>query len=206
MEWKLPDRARVRKNVPKNAFYQHARVSTKIKKEFTDLVEKITWEYKLSPETIGIPKTERVEEIQIFVLELKKRVVPRGVLVSIDKSVAYPVLFMGVYGDHRFFAASLKVQGDDRWYISDWDQEPLFRFTGTNLEAIYQGVIRAFLGTHSAENMDFATLVATDKQQQVLEREIAALKNKIRNEKQFNKKVELNNLLQAKQRELASLY
>jgi hypothetical protein len=205
MEWKLPAQSYVHKNVPKNTFYQHARVNTKLKQEFTDLVQKITWEYKLSPETIGVPKTEQVEELQIFTLDLKKRMVPKGVLTTIDRSVAYPILFRGVHEDHEFYAISLKVQGEDRWYISDWDQELPFRFTGMNLEAVYQGLIKTFIGTNPNENQDFATIVATDKKRQVLEREISALKNKIRSERQFNKKVELNNQLQIKQSNLEKL-
>jgi hypothetical protein len=205
MEWKLPEQARVHKNIPKNAFYTHAHISAKLKKEFADMVQKITWEYKLAPETIGIPKTARVEEIQLFVLELKKRVVPKSVLTAIDKSVPYPILFVGTYAESRWYAISLKVQGENRWYISEWDAEPSFRFTGMHLEAVYQGLVEACMGAHPSEEKDFNTIVATDKKRQTLEKEIHALKNKIKSEKQFNKKVALNTTLQRKMQEMAQI-
>ena len=37
-------------------------MSSGVKDEFVNLVDRITWLYKLSPDTIGIPKTDNIEE------------------------------------------------------------------------------------------------------------------------------------------------
>jgi hypothetical protein len=206
MEFQLPEQAHVHKTVPKSKFFARAVVNTKLKREFTDKVQKITWEYKLAPDTIGIPATETVEEIQIFIVELKERVIPKNVLKLIDKSIPYPILYVFIYGEQEAYGLSLKGAGEERYYFSDWGESLSLRFTGLTLEALYQGLIKSFIkGSSGGEGEDFATMVATDKQRQVLEKEIQALKNKIRNEKQFNKKIELNHTLQAKQKDLASL-
>ena len=62
----LPKECYVNKFLPKKIFYEKVGVSSGVKEEFVNLVERITWLYKLSPDTIGITKTEKIEEIQIF--------------------------------------------------------------------------------------------------------------------------------------------
>lgn len=205
MEFTLPKQSYVHKVVPKSKFFSRAKVNTKLKQEFVDLVQRITWEHKLAVDTLGIQKTEAVEEIQIFKLELKKRSVPKNVLKVIDKTIPYPILFTLRYGNQTAYAISLKVAGDERYYISKWGTDVAFRFTGRNLETVYQGLVSALMEQPVSTEAGFATMVETDKKRVVLEREIAALKSKIRNEKQFSKKVELNHQLQAKKSNLESL-
>lgn len=207
MEFQLPEQAHVHKVVPKSKFFARAVVNTKLKKEFTDKVQKITWEYKLAPDTIGIPATKEIEEVQIFIVELKERTIPKNVLKQIDKSIPYPILYVFVYGEQVAYGLSLKGAGEDRYYFTDWDETPSLRFTALNLEALYQGLVKSFIkAPPGGESGDFATMVESDKKRQVLEKEIQALKNKIRNEKQFNKKVELNNQLLQKMEQYQRLF
>ncbi|NCU42716.1 MAG: DUF4391 family protein [Candidatus Moranbacteria bacterium] len=205
MEWKLPAQSHVAKNIPKNTFFSRTKVNTKLKNSLTHTLQKIIWEYKLSPETIGIPKTNTVEEIQIFTLYLKKYLIPKDILTLIDKTIPYPILFVGIYEQHTFFAISLKPKGQDRWYISEWDKHPNFSFSGTHLEKVYENIVRAFLTLpHPKDDIhrEFAILIEEDAQKKRLTKEIQALENKIRTERQFKKKVELNIQLQDKKKEL----
>ena len=78
--FKLPRAAFVNKFIPKNKFYEKAVLSTKLQKEFVDIIQKITWKYKLAESTIGITKTDKVIEIQIFEIELKEQVIPKNIM------------------------------------------------------------------------------------------------------------------------------
>ena len=84
--------------------------------------------------------------------------------------------------------------------------EPIeFDFHAINLEKVYQNIIKKFIRQVSTENMNFAEVVVTDKKITTLSSEIQALKNKIQVEKQFKKKLELNQILQSRSQELRSL-
>ena len=54
---------------------------------------KIIWKYKLSKDTINILGTNNVEEIQIFEIELKSKIIPKNILQIIDKAIPYPILY-----------------------------------------------------------------------------------------------------------------
>ncbi|MEI7604499.1 MAG: DUF4391 domain-containing protein [bacterium] len=199
MIFNLPKQAYVNRFVPKSKFFEKIVINTKLKQEFTDKIQKITWKYKLAEETIGIPKTELVEEIQIFEIQLKEKIIPKNVLRIIDKAIPYPILYVFIFEDHFAYGITLKDDSNQRYYFSDWDEEKNFTFAGLNLEKVYQSIITNFISI-STEKKDFDTIIATDKQIEVLEKEINALSNKIKNEKQFNRKVEMNNTLLQKKK------
>ena len=71
--FELPKNCYVNKFLPKKIFYEKVGVSSGVKDEFVNLVDRITWLYKLSPDTVGIPKTEKIEEIQIFQIDVKEK-------------------------------------------------------------------------------------------------------------------------------------
>lgn len=205
MELRLPPQSRVDKVIPKNTFFKKAVLNTKLKDEFTDIILKITWRYKISEDTISIPKTSTVTEIQIFQIELKERKIPQNALKVIDKLIPYHILYIFSYGEDISYGITLKDDPNRRYYFSDWDEKIDWNFHGPNLESIYEGIVKRFIKQPRVDNADFETIVETDRRTSLLKSEIEALKNKIRTEKQFNKKVELNKRLQEKSNELTRL-
>lgn len=204
MDLKLPKESYVNKFIPKNKFFGKTVLSTKIKDEFTEKIQKITWKYKLSPETLSISKTANVEEIQVFEIELKEKIIPQNVLKVIDKLIPYPILYIFVFWEDTAFWITLK---DDinRYYFSEWNEEIDFDFHWINLEIVYENTIKKFIRQVNVENNNFLDIIWKDKRVSILKSEIQALKNKIKSEKQFNKKVILNNNLQLKTKELEIL-
>jgi hypothetical protein len=205
MELPLPLQTLVTTNIPKNKFYAQMKMRVSAKREFIDAIEQIIWQHKLSPKTINIPATDTVAEIQVFRVVLKQPEIPKLATMIIDKTVQYPVLFQFVYQQSVCYGISLRFAGDDRWYFSTWNAPIDFRFSAQNLERVYQQIVAAFIPTEQKEATDFTTLITNDKEKKRLEREIAALKNKIHAERQFNNKVALNDILRSKQTELANL-
>ena len=68
----LPKSCLVDKFLAKKLFYEKANASQSVKKQFIDNIDKITWMYKISQDTININKTDDVEEIRVFELLLKQ--------------------------------------------------------------------------------------------------------------------------------------
>jgi hypothetical protein len=204
MKFALPEQAYVHRSIPKNTFFGKIAISTKLKKEFTDQIQKITWEYKLAEGTIGIPGTPSVEEIQIFEIQLKEKIIPKNILKIIDKTIPYPILYVFKYENNFAYGITLKEDRSQRYYFSEWNIEKTFAFSGTTLERVYQGIVTTFINIIQ-KGKDFVTIVAIDKEVETLEKDIDALKNKIKNEKQFNRKVEFNRVLLEKKKILESI-
>jgi hypothetical protein len=108
MDFNLPAQSFVNKFIPKNKIFGKVILNTKIRNEFTDKIQKITWKYKLSEETININKTDNIEEIQIFEIELKEQIIPKNILKIIDKIIPYPILYIFTYKNEFAYGISLK--------------------------------------------------------------------------------------------------
>lgn len=205
MKFNLPEKSFVNKFIPKSKFFEKAIVNTKLKNEFASKIKRITWKYKLAEDTIGVLKTDNVEEIQIFEIELKEKGIPKNVLKVIDKAIPYQILYVFIYKDSLAFGVTLKGNNLQRYYFSEWDSNLNIDFRGVNLEKIYQNIVKKFISKVETDEKSFGEVVENDARMELLEKEIRTLKNKISKEVQFNKKVELNKVLKEKKEELKNI-
>jgi len=159
----------------------------------------------------GINKTADVTEIQFFEIELKEQLIPKNILALIDKVIPYQILYQFTFNEHTAYAISLKgLKGIEKapatdYYFSEWDEPVQFDFTGTDLEQVYQKLIKAFIKNQPTQQGDFKAVIETDQQRKQLEKDITLLAKKIRQEKQMNRKVDLNKTLLDKQQQLKTI-
>jgi hypothetical protein len=205
MNLNLPSKAFINKFIAKSKFFEKSFVNTKLKNDFSHKIKRVTWEYKLAEETINVAKTNNVEEIQIFKIELKENVIPKNLLKIIDRLIPYPILYAFIYNDHTAFGITFKNEKGKNYYFSDWDEELKFDFNGLNLEKIYHNLIKQFIVKITTKNKNFKDIIKIDSRIKELEKEIVLLKNRIKKEKQFNKKVELNKILIKTKKELEKI-
>lgn len=206
LEKLLPKAARVNKFIPKSKFYEKTNVNKQIKDEFISKIQKITWKYKLAESTIGINKTENVTEIQIFDIELKQQYIPKKALKIIDSSIPYQILYRFSFKNYVSYGISLKKKKKpENYYFSEWNNEIDFDFDGTDLEIVYQKIIKSFIRVPFKESDNFIKIVQKDKQVKLLQTEITSIEQKITKEQQLNRKVDLNKTLKQKKKELDML-
>ncbi len=208
MSLHLPDSALVNRFIAKTKFYEKAAISSKLKDDFVNKIQKITWQYKLSENTLGINKTAAVTEIQVFEIELKEQLIPKNILALIDKVIPYQILYQFRFNEQTAYAITLKGLSEFEksmstdYYFSEWNEPVQFDFTGTDLEQVYQKLIKAFIKNKPTQQNDFKAVIETDHKTKQLEKDIALLAKKISKEKQMNRKVELNKTLLDKQQKL----
>ncbi len=209
-----PKKAYFGKTIPKTKFYEHGNVSSKLKDLFVKQVDQITWLYKLAPETINVPATKDVPEIQVFEIALKGDDISEDVLFCIDKAVQFPVIFEIKSESGIRTVCALKTRSiADGWKISYYMQSKVFPINasrisldvGLSLNSIYEQIIRAVSVTKvlQGESLeDYVGRGAAIKTKAIL---IDGLKKKVQAEKQFNRKVELNSKLRIMVEELNHL-
>ena len=211
--YKFPQQAKVDRLIPKNKFYEQGKANTKIEQLFVDQVENIRWAYKLASSTIHLQDQEDLKEIQIFRVKSRVEDLDLSILSFIDKLILTPIVFEVVYQDKVKVVASYKClsQADKtkavigQYYASEWLEDhnrvelPLY----LKLADLYEHFIAQILPIASSKDLEnddesVSIELQLQKAQQLesLQKQLAQLQSKLRNERQFNRRVELNKQLQ----------
>lgn len=215
--YRWPKAAEFGRVVPKTKFYERTNLRSTVKELFVSDVRRITWGYKLAESTINLPGSGEVPEIQVFEIEAKEGDVAEGVLAAIDKAVRTPIIFEisrgeGANGNICMVAAHKQLgTGAPRlgpYFSTDWqpassDRVPLP--TSIDLTSLYTALLQPLTPVASRPGENVSDVVGRLTTVRLLEREIAALERKLRNEPQVNRKVELRRTLKTKQAMLVDL-
>jgi len=217
--YKFPENALVNRSIPKTKFYEHASISRSVKDAFVSQIQQITWAYKLSPETTNLAAVKGLFEIQVFNIQLKTHELTEGVLLSIDKAIPHPIIYQLFFEDKiRVVLAYKRLNESDetKWVVeqyfsSAWlpiDEAELLKTPlpiVLNLGGLYEQMLKALMpiAANQGENIK----AQTERLNQITQKqkEISQLQSKMRNEKQFNRKVEMNNQLKTLQNKLDQL-
>lgn len=198
--FELPKSTIVNRFVPKNAFDDY---TTSIqKKKFTETIDKITWLNKLSKDTINLDGND-VKEIQIFEIKLKVKEKIQPLLNVIDRGIPYHIIFIISFGEETYLSTSKKhnhINNENNavidWnFVSEWkskSEKKLQLNLKESIDFIYTDFCSQLSGFESRNIVD---IIETDKAITKLKRQIEELELKIKREKQFNLKVEMNERL-----------
>lgn len=211
-----PKQAYFGKTIPKSKFYEFGNVSTRLKDIFVREVEQITWEYKLSSETINLPSTANISEIQIFNIKLKGPFLNEEILRCIDNAVKFPVIFELEAMDKIQVVATLKninpangtlLNGGLYFYsdLIDKDSQKISLEYSLNLEMLYEQIFKALIPIKPGYGESINDLVKRVSLIKRNKEDFEKLKKKIKLEKQFNKKIELNKKIKQIQLEIEAL-
>jgi hypothetical protein len=214
-----PGRARLDRVVPKNRIVVAGSPSRRVRDQLTSQVARIVWQHKLSPETVNLHASKAVPEIQIFRLELKpgefSDALPVDVLRCIDRAIGFPLMFEitasrvdGRVSDRIRVAATYKRPSEadaSKWVIGDYfatdwlpvgtPRSPLP--VALDLPRLYEQLLRQLIPLHARPGESMTALVERLGRITTMQSECRRLEARIQREKQFNRKVELNQHLRA---------
>ena len=201
----LPVTTEFNKRIPKQKFYDNMSVTPELKQAFSKQIAVIYWKNKVAASTTNLAPGKRVTELEVFELRLNQPVLDTGILPLMDREIPYHILFLLTYqgkvqawiGYKEPSAANQNVFKVSKYYHTDWlEPEKLsLRMDGMDLDAVYDNFIRQIapeeIGEWSTVNGVRDAIERYDRVQK-LQKQIAALEAKVRNERQFNRQVELN--------------
>jgi len=215
--YRWPPAAKFGRAVPKTKFYEHATLAASVKDKFVSDVRRVTWAYKLAESTINLPGSAEVPEIQVFEIESKADDVSEGVLAAIDKAVRMPIIFeisrrdggddaIRMVAAHKQLGTGAPRMGP--YFSTQWQPASSERAalpTSIDLLSLYTALLEPLTPVASRPGENVSDVVGRLTVVRALEREVAALERKLRNEPQLNRKVQLRRTLRAKQADLAEL-
>ena len=211
-----PAQAAVNRPVPKTKIYAHAKPTAALRALFVEQVESITWAYKLAPETINLPAKPDVPEIEVFEIALKLPDVSHSVLRCIDKAIPFPILFVLRHNGRSQAIAAYKRPSDaasGQWVLGDyhaapWQKDDAPRAAlpvALDLQGLYEQLVRQHLaiaarpGESLRDQLDRLAALAAKQTA------AAKLEARLAQEKQFNRKIEINAQLRTVRTELHAL-
>ncbi len=202
----FPEYTKVGRIIAKENFYGN--IDTATKNLFQSEIARITWEYKLAPNTINLP-AKKWPEIEVFRIALKNGEAPEKVLKAIDSAIPYPILFLIEKGSIEKAAICYKEQSQkdeniskiDTYFYTEWNDEKLqnIKIDGLNIDTVFSNFVRQIAGDKLASTQKTAEgapksikddVEALKKREKIL-KQIAALDRKIKAEPSLGKKQEL---------------
>ena len=190
----LPQTTEFNKRVPKQKFYEHLPANAQIKT--------IYWRNKIAASTLNISVGTTLPELEVFEVKLNTPDINEAVLRQIDLAIPYYILFLLEYDGKYKAAISFKEVTENEnikvnnYYYTNWlDEKALpLKMEGLNIDTVYENFVRQIAGQslEKQENTNLKQSIAKADGKAKLQKQITALENKIRKEKQFNKKFELN--------------
>lgn len=149
----FPEHAKVGRIVAKENFYD--KTDTATKNLFQSEIARITWEYKLAPETINIP-AKKWSEIQVFRIDLKNSEVQIKALKVVDSAIPYLILFLIEKDSVEKAVICYKEQNQkdensakvDTYFETEWNDEKLknIKIDGLNIDTVFSNFVRQIAG------------------------------------------------------------
>lgn len=213
----FPASTEFNKKIPKQKFYDNLDISPALRRVFVDQIRLVYWRNKLAASTLNIATGEAVTEIEVFEVRLNDPQLDEAVLKQIDKEIPYHILFVltcngkaqAWIGYKEAAASGSNAFKVSRYYHTDWmpEDELHLHIDGLNMDAVYENLVRQIAGdqlqTDSGESLKES--VERDEKKKQLEKQLAALENKMRREKQLNRQMEINKQIKRLHKELEVL-
>jgi hypothetical protein len=204
------------RTVSKSKIYEYAHPPASVKKLFVRQIEQIVWQYKLAPETLKLPATPAVSEIQVFRIILKEEVVKPEVLHCIDMAIASPLIFELLFENRCKVKAAFKRPNESdpskrvvsEYIESDWLPQDAQRSplpVALDLGMLYEQLLAPMIpfaardGERLGQRLERVMLIRAKQ------REVERCQARLQKEKQFNRKVEINAELRILKQELEAL-
>lgn len=214
--FQFPKQAEFNRALPKSKIYAFAKPTRAVKDRFVSGIQEIVWKYKLAPETVNLPARHGIHEIQVFEITLKTEELSEDVLHAIDKAIPSPIVYQLVFGNRIRFSAAYKRPSEadasknviEAYFTTDWQPvgKPLPELPVVlDLAALYAVMVRRVIPLSNRPGESLAAQVERAVQFRAKEREREELKTRLRKERQFNRKVEINAALRAAKTHLEKL-
>jgi len=214
----IPDACYIGNTIYKKLFYENAYLSANDKSLFTDVINKIRWVYCLKPETINIPvfkdNMRDYPEIEVIEVDVNKDYKLKRMAETIMRTIPYPILLIfNLGGKKQLYVAHQRISQSDsskntieEFISTEWLDKNNDLFTKldikqmrfTNFFTLYSDIVDT-ISIYKVSDIITDNTSITGEEARLLsarieeiEGQIISLRSKLKNESQFNRKMEMN--------------
>lgn len=210
----FPSSTRKDIRLPKESFYTHATLTPAIKRAMVDDIEQIVWSHTLTAETLNVNASDKVRQIDVLTVTLKKRECNEKIFEVIEKAIPRHILFLLRLKNEcrlliHYKEAYENVKGKFRiveLYTTDWqpEEEVSLSITGLDLERIYHNFVYQIAGNKLTKEpgRDLGKSVEQHQEAEKIRNRIARLEDKMKKEIQFNLQLQLSAEIKALKKQL----
>jgi hypothetical protein len=211
-----PRQAAFGRNLPKRKIYEHAQLTTAMRHKFVTQIEKVVWQYKLAPETINLQSRKSAPEIEVFTITLKKPNFGTEILRVIDTAIPFPIIHEVVCDGRIKVAAAFKRPSEadsskwvtDIYFETQWQKLDAMRKPlpmTLDLGRLYEQILRELMPIAQRRREALADQVQRITLIRGKQSEASKLDARLKREKQFNRKVEINAQLRSVRKQIEVL-
>jgi len=200
----FPSSTRKDLRLPKERFYTHATMTPILKRAMVDDIEQIVWSHTLTAETLNVNRSDKVRQIDVLTVFLKKRECSEKIFEVIERAIPRHILFVLRFKNEcrlliHYKEAYENAKGKYRIvesYTTDWQPEEEVSLTifGLDLERIYHNFVYQIAGNKLTKEpgRELSKAVEQHQEAEKIRNRIARLEAKMRNEVQFNLQLQLS--------------
>src|SRR5690554_2299357 len=199
----FPESTYIGKRIPKEGFYSKADLNAAQKKAFVEDIESIVWRNLLSENTLNVSKGEKVTQIDIIQINLKRREYNKTILDVIEKAIPRHLVFMLTINSSCQLSINYKEEFQKgrfkiiESFTTDWinENEAVLNIQGHDLDTVYENFVYQVAKGRIAktDGVELSETVQQSQEIEKLKKRIAALEVKKRKEKQFNIQLKIAN-------------
>ncbi|MBD5290154.1 MAG: DUF4391 domain-containing protein [Bacteroides sp.] len=202
--------------IPKAQFVKASNTPTAMRSLLAEEFEQIRLLYVLRPDTINVAEGNEVKEIDVFLFRCKTEHNSIKPFCGIDDLIPRHTIYIIEHGNHTDLLMQHKrrsvVAGRVKWtrevskLLTDIDlaTRPL-QIEGRNLERVYFNFFSQKAGYKIDNSATITEIKELETRLANMRREAENLQKRVRNEKQFNRQIQLNSQARAIKRAIAEL-
>lgn len=183
----LPESTEVRQFISKAAIYRKFELNNSQQTSFDEDIKKITIINEISSQTVKISGND---DNSFFVLEvqLKHKNYDKKNIERLSKLIEQNILLLLTYKDEARLAVFKTILHETEW-------KPLenikLTLTGLSFDSLWENVIRTVGGIETQEESTLEEQITSNIEKAKIQKQIDALKKKMKSEKQFNRQIEI---------------
>ncbi len=204
---RFPESTYIGKRIPKEGFYSAADFTTTQKRAFIDDIETILWRNILSENTMNISKGEKVLQIDIIQINLKRKEYNKIIIEVIEKAIPRHLLFILKYNEEYQLCLNYKEEYQKgkfkivESYSTDWvvEEELSLHIQGLDLDRVHENFVYQIANEkiEKIEGIALSEVIQQSQEVEKLKKRISDLENKKRKEKQFNLQLRIANKIKS---------